>query len=101
MNHDSSLFSFSPPDYVVAADDDDDDFDLEMELERGLAELSAPLPSASSSSRPAADRPAEVAGNQDEPPELAVSASKSPIKAPTQTTNIRSYLSDSDDDLIA
>jgi len=78
-------------DYVVAADDDDDDddFDLEMELERGLADLNAPISAAASSSRVGVETP----------PELPVSASKSPIKAPSQ--NVRSYSADSDDDLIA
>ena len=83
------IICFFSPDYVVAADDDDDDdFDLEMELERGLADLNAPI-SAASSSRVGVETP----------PELPVSASKSPIKAPTQ--NVRSYSADSDDDLIA
>ena len=77
-------------DYVVSAADDDDDFDLEMELERGLAELSAPLPSSASSTAAAANQ---------SPPKLPVSASKSPLKAPS--TNVRSFVSDSDDDLIA
>jgi len=72
-------------DYVVGADDDDDDVDLDMELERGLAELSAPMPSSHA--------------GFGAPPELPVSSSKSPIKAPTQ--NVRSYLAESDDDLIA
>lgn len=76
-------------DYVVAADDNDEDFDLDMELERGLADLCAPISASSSSS----------SQNNAAPPEIPVSASKSPIKAPTP--NVRSYSAESDDDLIA